>query len=62
MLVETEIERGIGIRRRHEIPSRAAAADMVERRKTPGYVIRRVERGGRGCDEPQPFSHSSQRG
>ncbi len=62
MLVEAEIERGIGIRRRHEIPSGTAAADMVERRETSGDVIRRVERGGRGCNESQPFRDRGQRG
>ena len=51
MLVEAEIQRGIGIGRGDDVPAGAAAADMVERGEAAGDVIGRVE--GRRCGGDQ---------
>ena len=51
MFVEAEIQRRVGIGRRHDVPAGAAAADMVERGEAAGNVIGLVE--GRRCGGDQ---------
>jgi hypothetical protein len=43
---------GLGqVRRGHHVPTRAAAADMIERGEFPRHVIRLIVAGGSGGDE-----------
>ena len=57
MLGQPEIQRRIGIGGRDDIPSRAAVADVVERREPAGDMVGFVK--GRRCrrDQTDPFSH-----
>ena len=56
-----EVERGIRIRGRDEIPARAPVADVIERCETPGDRIGRLERGRCGCDEAEAVGDHRQR-
>jgi hypothetical protein len=60
MLGHAEIERGVGVRRGDEVPPGPAVADVVERGKTPGDHVGRLEgRRSRG-DEPDVLGHHRQ--
>ena len=60
--VAIEVERLELIARRHHVPARASAADLVEGRELPRHVIRLVERGRRGGDEADAFGDDRKRG
>jgi hypothetical protein len=45
VFVAVEVLRLMLIRRRHQIPTRASAADVVERRELAGDMVRLVETG-----------------
>ena len=62
VLRETEVQRGIGVRRRHDVPAGAAAAQMVERCEAPRDVERRIEGGRRRGDETDPLGDGGERG
>lgn len=62
MFVEAEIESGIGVRRRNDVPAGTAATDMIERGETPGDMIRLVEGGGGSGNEADALRHRRQRG
>ena len=51
MVVSSEIEGGVGIGRRHDVPARPAITDVIERREAARDMVGLVERGRRGCDE-----------
>ncbi len=61
MLLEAEIQRGIRVGRRDDVPARPPGADMVERGEAAGNVIGLVEgrRGGR--NEADPLSDGGKR-
>ena len=61
MLFETEIEGGIRIGCRDDVPAGATAADMVERGETAGDVIGQVEGRGGGGDEADPVGDGGER-
>ena len=61
MVVEPEIERSVRIGRGHDIPSRTASADMVERGEAPGDMIGLVERRRSRRDQPDVLGGAGQR-
>ena len=61
MLGQSEIERGVGVGGRDQVPSGAPAADMVERREPPRDHVGRLEGGGGGGDQPEMLGHHRQR-
>ena len=56
-----EIERGVRVRGRDEIPACTPIADVVERGETPGDRIGRFERGRCGRDEAEALGDHRQR-
>jgi hypothetical protein len=61
VIVEAEVERGIGVRRGDDIPAGAAARDVVERGEAAGDVIGRVKGGGAGGDQADILGDGSKR-
>ncbi len=61
MVVEPEIQRGVGIGSGDDIPPRAAAGNMIERGEAAGDVIGLVERGRSGRDQADMFGGACQR-
>jgi hypothetical protein len=55
MIVSPKIERGVRIGCRHDVPARAAAADVIERRETARDMIGLVESRRRGSDKSDVF-------
>src|SRR5262249_48202354 len=55
VLVQPEIKPRIGVGCRHDIPTGASVAQMIERSKPPRDVIGRMECGGAGGNEADPF-------
>ena len=61
VFIQAEVERGIGVGCGHQVPARAAAAQMIERRKPARHVIRLFERGGRRRNQSDVLRHRSNR-
>ena len=61
VIVEAEIQRGIGVRGGDDVPSRPAAGDVVERGKAAGDVIGRVEGGRARRDQADALGRARQR-
>jgi hypothetical protein len=61
VIVEAEVQRGIGIRRGDDIPAGASARDVIERGEAARDVKGRVKGGGAGGDEADPFSVTAAR-
>ena len=61
MLAVAEVQRIARIGRGHEVPARAAAADVIERGEAPRDVERLVVGRGGGGDEPDVPRHHRQR-
>jgi hypothetical protein len=62
MVREPEVPRRVGVRGRHHVPARPAAAEVVEGGEAPGDVVRLVVGGGRRGDEPDALRHHRERG
>ena len=60
VLVQPEIKRRIGVGRRHDIPTGASVAQMVERSKPPRDLMGRIECGGAGRNEADPLGNLRQ--
>ncbi len=57
LVVHAEIERRVGVGRRHQVPAGATVADVIERGEAPRNRIRRFEGGGRGGDQAEMLGH-----
>ena len=57
LVVEAEVARDVRACRRHDVPPRPAAGDVVDRREPPREVVRRVVRRRRRRDEADPLGH-----
>ena len=55
VLFEAEVERGVGVGGRHDVPARAAAADMVERGEAARDQIGLLEGRRGGGDQAEMF-------
>ena len=62
VLVEAKILGLVLDLRGHQVPARAAAADMVDRHEAAGDVVGLVVGRGRGRDQADPARHHGQRG
>ena len=60
MLLEAEIEGGLGVGRGHEIPARATIADVVQRGELAGDMIRIIKGRRCGGDQAETFCQDRQ--
>lgn len=60
--VKAEVPGGVVACRRDDVPARAAAADMVQRREPPGEIVRVVVTGRGGGDQANPAGGPGDRG
>ncbi len=61
MVVEPEIQRGVGVGGGDDVPAGAAAADVVDRGELPRQVERLAVGGGGGGDQPDPLGRDGER-
>jgi hypothetical protein len=55
VILSAEIESGVWIGGRHDVPARTASAYVIKRREAARDMVGLVERGRRGCDESDVF-------
>lgn len=61
VIVEAEVECGVGVRCGDDVPAGAAAAEMVERGEAAGDVIGLIKRGRAGRDQADPLGDGGER-
>ena len=61
LVVHAEVERRVGVGRRHQVPAGAAVADVVERGEAARDRVGRLEGGGGGGDQAEMLGHHGQR-